>query len=123
VEGFGMVFLEANAAGKPVIGGRTGGAGESVAHGDTGFLVDPDGPEELAATLRLLLTNRSLREQLGSAGAHRALTAFSWKTRAQALSELNRFVLTSRHAKGETALHSAAAGRRPHPSAAPRMRN
>jgi phosphatidylinositol alpha-1,6-mannosyltransferase len=95
VEGFGMVFLEANAAGKPVIGGRTGGAAESVAEGTTGFLVDPDDPEELTAALQRLLVNPELRERLGSAGARRALCEFDWKTRSELLGEVNRDVLMS----------------------------
>ena len=49
IEGFGMVFLEANAAGKAVIGGKSGGAHEAVADGITGFLVNPENGAELDA--------------------------------------------------------------------------
>jgi phosphatidylinositol alpha-1,6-mannosyltransferase len=85
IEGFGMVFLEANAAGKPVIGGRSGGSSDAVAHGETGFLVDTANLEDLVSTLRRLLQDKDLRERLGSAGLERARTQFSWEARARAL--------------------------------------
>ena len=88
VEGFGMVFLEANAVGKPVVGGRSGGAVEAIADGTSGFLVNPDDPEELAATLVRLLSDRDLRERIGAAGARRVRDEFSWETRARDLRQL-----------------------------------
>ena len=42
VEGFGLVFLEANACGKPVVGGRSGGAVDAIADGESGLLVAED---------------------------------------------------------------------------------
>ncbi len=68
IEGFGMVFLEAGAAGKMVIGGRSGGAVEAVQHCLTGFLVDIENPLELMIRLQQSLGNRSLRDNLGTAG-------------------------------------------------------
>ena len=96
VEGFGIVFLEANAAGKPVIGGRSGGAVEAVADGLTGFLVNPDDPEELAGVLVRLLQDRGLRTKLGTAGADRVRTDFNWRSRAETLRELNRRIIKLR---------------------------
>jgi phosphatidylinositol alpha-1,6-mannosyltransferase len=93
VEGFGMVFLEANAAQKPVIGGRTGGAIEAINDGITGFLVDPDDSQELAAIIQKLALNRELRERIGAAGLHRVRTQFNWESRAQTLSEINCDIL------------------------------
>jgi phosphatidyl-myo-inositol dimannoside synthase len=93
VEGFGIVFLEANAAGKPVIGGRSGGAIEAIAEGKTGYLANPEDPNELAMILRRLLLNQSLREELGREGARRARTEFSWTSRARILRALNQTVL------------------------------
>jgi phosphatidylinositol alpha-1,6-mannosyltransferase len=96
VEGFGMVFLEANAVGKPVVGGRSGGAVEAIADGETGFLVNPDDPEELAATLVRLLSDRDLRERVGTAGARRVRNDFNWDKRSRDLRQLDQDIL---HAK------------------------
>jgi phosphatidylinositol alpha-1,6-mannosyltransferase len=93
VEGFGIVFLEANAAGKPVIGGRSGGAIEAVADGVTGFLVDPDNPAELEGVLRELLRDPKLRQTSGAAGRRRVESEFDWKQRAHRLHEVNCRVL------------------------------
>lgn len=93
VEGFGIVFLEANAAGKPVIGGRSGGAIEAIAEGKTGYLVNPDSSSELAEILGRLLKDQNLREKLGRQGALRAQTEFSWESRAELLRRLNRKIL------------------------------
>jgi len=93
VEGFGIVFLEASAAGKPVIGGRTGGAIEAIAEGKTGFLVDPDNTDELAEVMHRLILDRVLREKLGVAGRQRAESEFSWRTRAEMLRQVNLAIL------------------------------
>ncbi|MEZ5167866.1 MAG: glycosyltransferase family 4 protein [Acidimicrobiales bacterium] len=51
-EGFGIVFVEAAAAGVPQVAGRSGGAHEAVAHGTTGLVVDnPDDPSAVATAL------------------------------------------------------------------------
>lgn len=68
VEGFGMVFLEAYAFLKPVIGGRSGGVSEAVRDGETGLLVDPASVEEMAQAIKRLLEDDNLARQLGSNG-------------------------------------------------------
>jgi phosphatidyl-myo-inositol dimannoside synthase len=93
IEGFGMVFLEANACGKPVIGGRSGGAAEAVLHGRTGVLVDPQDAGELAAAVRMFTANPSKMQELGAVGLSRARREFSWASRGLALEEVNREVL------------------------------
>jgi phosphatidylinositol alpha-1,6-mannosyltransferase len=77
VEGFGLVFLEANGCGKPVVGGRSGGAVDAVADGHTGFLVEPDDLQGLVQTLRKLLGDAALRREMGLAGRRRAVEEFS----------------------------------------------
>jgi phosphatidylinositol alpha-1,6-mannosyltransferase len=89
VEGFGMVFLEANAAGKPVIAGRSGGAIEAVDHGKTGFLVDPGDDGELRDALQTLLSNHECRQSMGAAGLHRVRSEFDWDSRAARLREIS----------------------------------
>jgi phosphatidyl-myo-inositol dimannoside synthase len=83
-EGFGIVFLEAAAAGLPVIAGTTGGAPEAVVHGATGLLVSGTSVDELCAALGALVSSRERREAMGRAGRVRAMREFSWD-RAAAL--------------------------------------
>lgn len=56
LEGFGYVFLEALAAGVPVIASKIDGSREAVRNGEWGALVDPDRPEELVAAIRSALS-------------------------------------------------------------------
>jgi phosphatidylinositol alpha-1,6-mannosyltransferase len=67
-EGFGLVFREANACHKPVVGGRAGGAVEAVHDGKTGLLVDGYKPEEIAAAVERILADGELAERLSTNG-------------------------------------------------------
>lgn len=78
VEGFGLVFLEANACAKPVIGGRSGGIPDAIVEGQTGFLVDPHDIGEIAAILGRVLGDRALAHRLGEQGRERAVREFAW---------------------------------------------
>lgn len=78
VEGFGVVYLEANACGKPVIGGRSGGVPEAVADGVTGLLVDPHDPADIANAITRLLTDADLSARLGQQGRLRVTRDFTW---------------------------------------------
>lgn len=86
-EGFGIVFLEANACGKPVIGGACGGVPDAVEDGATGFLVDPGNPDLLRDRLRYLLLNPDQARRLGGAGRQRAWQGFRWSLLAPLLEE------------------------------------
>ena len=86
VEGFGIVFLEAAASGKPTVGGRSGGVPEAMADGVTGLLVGGTDVEELAATIARLMDSESLRRTLGEAGRIRAVREFSWESAARRVS-------------------------------------
>ena len=89
-EGFGIVFLEAAASGKPALGGRSGGASEAVLDGVTGLLAYPDDLEEIAARLQMLLNDPDLRARFGVAGRRRAQTEFEWDSRAKMLLQVNQ---------------------------------
>jgi phosphatidylinositol alpha-1,6-mannosyltransferase len=78
VEGFGLVFLEANACGTPVIGARTGGIPDAIRDGDTGLLVPPTDPDALAEAIRRVLTQPDLAASLGRQGRDYAATEASW---------------------------------------------
>jgi|TARA_Y100000310_G_scaffold339848_1_gene433835 glycosyltransferase involved in cell wall biosynthesis len=66
VEGFGIVYVEASALGKPVIGGKSGGTSDSVVDGKTGFLIDPGNIELIKSKLFLLIRNMNLRKKMGT---------------------------------------------------------
>lgn len=71
VEGFGIVFLEANMVGTPVVGGRSGGAVDAIADGETGLLVDPRDVEGLADRIVELLSDDDRRQRMASEGLKR----------------------------------------------------
>jgi glycosyltransferase involved in cell wall biosynthesis len=68
-EGMGRVFLEAQAAGIPVIGTKVGGVPDVVRDGETGILIQPNDAKTLAETIELLITNAELRRRMGIAAA------------------------------------------------------
>lgn len=80
VEGFGIVFLEANACRRPVIAGRSGGAIDAVVDGETGFLVDPNDEKQLGNTMLRLLSDSDLARTLGQKGFERVVSQFSWNS-------------------------------------------
>ncbi len=67
-EGFGLVYLEASAAGLPAIGTRDCGAEDAIRDGETGFLVPQNDPQATADAAIRLLQNADLRARLGAAG-------------------------------------------------------
>ena len=85
-EGFGIVFLEAAAAGVPQVAGRSGGADEAVVDGETGLVVgDPGDAGAVAAALRRLLSDQALRRQLGGAARQRVEQSFGYDQLARRL--------------------------------------
>lgn len=86
-EGFGIVYLEANVHGCPVVAGGVGGTLDAVVDGETGLLVDPSDHVEVADALVTLLRDRRLREEMGAAGARRA-EGFAWPVAARQVAEL-----------------------------------
>jgi phosphatidylinositol alpha-1,6-mannosyltransferase len=85
LESFGMVFIEANACGKPVIGGRSGGTCAAIAEGLTGLLCEPNDESSVARCLLQLLRDPQRMREMGAMGAERAHRDFCWETRADAL--------------------------------------
>jgi phosphatidylinositol alpha-1,6-mannosyltransferase len=85
-EGFGIVFVEAAAAGVPQIAGRSGGADDAVIDGETGVLLDhPEDPRELRDALRSLLADEPRRRAMGDAGRSRAVASFDYDALAHRL--------------------------------------
>jgi glycosyltransferase involved in cell wall biosynthesis len=75
-EGFGMVFIEAQAMGLPVVSTLSGGIPEAVQHGETGLLVAQRDPHGLAAALLLLLENGDVWRRYSAAGRKRVVEQF-----------------------------------------------
>ncbi|MHC5210222.1 MAG: glycosyltransferase [Planctomycetota bacterium] len=75
-EGLGLVFLEAMAAGLPVVATRVSAVPEVVEHGVTGWLVPPADPEALAAAVGAALRDPRAREAAGRAGRERLAARF-----------------------------------------------
>lgn len=87
VEGFGLVFVEAGACGRPVVGSRSGGIPEVIVDGETGLLVPPGDAAATAEVLARLLGNPETARRLGEAGRHRARTVLTWDRTARAVFE------------------------------------
>lgn len=89
-EGFGMVFIEASACGKPVIAGVAGGTGAAVVEGVTGYRVDAERLEAVIDAITRVLNDSTLAESLGLAGYQRVGREFSWERVAEKTSLLQK---------------------------------
>jgi phosphatidylinositol alpha-1,6-mannosyltransferase len=80
IEGFGMVLVEAQACGKPVVAGASGGTAETMRVPETGRIVCCEGPDLLAEVVVSLLTDLDLRTRMGEAARVWAVENFDWAT-------------------------------------------
>jgi len=101
VEGFGLVFLEANACGLPVVGGDSGGTPDAIRSGETGFLVDGTSVPAVAEAIGELLRNRDLRRRLGEAGRAWA-ERFTWERAAERVWRMTEMVHAGRPVTAES---------------------
>ena len=81
-EGFGLVFLEANACGLPVIAGRDGGSRDAVRDRENGLVVDGRSVDAIEAAMRLLHDDASLRRSIAANGL-RVAAASGWESRSR----------------------------------------
>ena len=84
VEGLGIVYLEAQASGVPVIAGDSGGAPETVTPA-TGIVVGGRDTDALSDSLIRLLDDAELRQRMGQAGRRHVLDNWTWDTMAARL--------------------------------------
>lgn len=85
IEGLGLVYLEASAAGLPVLAGDSGGAPETVLPGRTGFVVHST--DDLIEGLEMLLSDPVRARGMGFAGRERVLAEYTWDSVAARMEE------------------------------------
>jgi phosphatidylinositol alpha-1,6-mannosyltransferase len=90
VEGFGMVLLEAQACGRPVLAGASGGTAETLRIPETGEVVPCDGPEELAALAATLLADSPRMARMGAAARQWIVERFDWASLSRQVEQLFR---------------------------------
>jgi phosphatidyl-myo-inositol dimannoside synthase len=101
VEGFGIVYLEAAASGRPAVGARAGGAVDAIEDGVSGVLVDPDAPSEIAGALTSLLSSRDKSRAMGRAGRERVRRQFQ---KRDSLSRIERLLVRAAAARDAAVL-------------------
>ena len=89
-EGFGLVYLEAMACGKPVIAGAHGGAPEVIDDGRTGYLVQHGDSVQLATSIETLLANPEMARAMGKRGKERVENEFRFNAFAKSLKKILR---------------------------------
>lgn len=87
VEGLGIVYLEAQACGVPVIAGTSGGAPETVTP-QTGVVVDGRGVDKLAAAITGLLADPGKRKMMGHAGREHVESRWRWEFMGERLTQI-----------------------------------
>ena len=92
VEGFGISLSEASASGIPVVAGSGGGIPDAVRDGETGLLVDAEGPEAAIDAVRRLLGDRELARRLGTQGRRAVETYYNWQRVATELAGIGHEV-------------------------------
>jgi phosphatidylinositol alpha-1,6-mannosyltransferase len=88
-EGFGMVFIEAAACGKPSLAGEAGGTGSAVLHRQTGLRVDGVSVDAVVDGLRSLLTQPALSLEWGQRALQRVKQEFAWERVAEKTRQLS----------------------------------
>jgi len=99
-EPFGMVLIEAMATGTPVVAARAGGPLDIVLDGVTGFLANPEDPNEVASRVLALLRDSSQRTQMGEAASRRVRECYSAELAALRITELYRAVFKEHRLSG-----------------------
>lgn len=78
IEGFGMVLIEAQACGIPVIAGNSGGTKETMIIGETGFIIDCTQPQNIALHVTSLLKNESLYQTMKTQARAHITETLDW---------------------------------------------
>ena len=90
VEGFGIVYCEAAAAGIPIVAADSGGVSDAVRDEETGILVPPQDPEAAARAIRYLFENRAVRQEMGGTGRRLVEEYYNWNRAAREVWDISR---------------------------------
>jgi phosphatidylinositol alpha-1,6-mannosyltransferase len=88
IEGLGIVYLEASAAGLPVVGGDSGGAPDAILDGETGFVVPGGSVGAVADRVTSLLDDRARAAAMGERGAAWVDKEWRWELVAERLAKI-----------------------------------
>jgi phosphatidylinositol alpha-1,6-mannosyltransferase len=91
-EGFGMVFIEAAACGKPTVAGNAGGTGQAIENDVTGFTVEAKSIQSVSMAFETLLLQTDTALLMGRNGHNRVLQKFSWDRVAKQTQETCRYI-------------------------------
>ena len=122
-EGLGMVFLEAQAMGLPVVSTLSGGIPEAVRHGETGLLVMEQNSRALADAIQLLLQNDELWQRYSHAGRKHVLDHFNLARQTGRLEDIFEQLLSTQDAPGCIRQHLDEPSRAPRAPRAPEARD
>jgi phosphatidylinositol alpha-1,6-mannosyltransferase len=100
IEGFGMVLIEAQACGKPVIAGASGGTAETMQVEKTGLVVDCSRPEPLSNAVCRILLDFPRKQQMGKAARQHAIHQFEWQHLTARAAQLLKLRLGSGNGAG-----------------------
>ena len=117
-EGLSNALLEAMLSGLPCIATSVGGNPEVVVNGETGYLVPPENPKELADRILKLLASPDLRSSMGRQGHDRVQTEFSLETMASRVASAYRRIVEEKQSESSVTRPVAA----PPPRTKPRFR-
>ena len=92
-EGLGVVLLEANACGTPVIGSRVGGIQDIILDGKNGFFVEQKSASDIANKLIKLINNPKLREEMGRTGKKYVSEKFNWEKNVEDIVKIYNRIL------------------------------
>ncbi|MFW6120329.1 MAG: glycosyltransferase family 4 protein [Petrotogales bacterium] len=92
-EGFGMVLIEGNACGKPVVGTRVGGIQHVIEDGETGLLVPPKDYDALANAIIKLLKDEVMAKKMGKKGGELVEKKYNWENLAEETERVFRKVI------------------------------
>jgi len=94
-EGLGSAFLEAMAAGVPIIGTRVGGIPDFLVDGETGLFCEAQNPQSIAEKIKLLLADETLRQKLITNGKKLVAEKYNWNIIVKQMEEIfNKITFT-----------------------------